>query len=643
MGQATSIDQIEAEFDHSVQRARDQASRGSPASASVTNVNIAAPGQPDPASRPLTGLPGGAAAAVDRIARHHQRRGGQPGLAYGIASGGALVHEGGLGERWLGGPPPDADTVFRIASMTKSFTAAAVLALRDDGALRLDDPVADFVPELRGLRPVTADAPAITIRHLLTMTAGFPTDDPWGDRQQGLALAEFAGLLRRGVRAAWPPGTCFEYSNLGYALLGRVIAAAGQAGYAEFVTARLLSPLGLDRTGFEAAAFGPAGLARGYQRRPDGWAELVPDGYGAFAPMGGVFSCVRDLARWASGFAAAFPAGAETAGGPHPLRRATRREMQLPQVTIAPQDVLRLPGDLAAGVQHAYGFGLFIEESPAWGRIVQHGGGYPGFGSHMRWHPETGLAVIVLANSTYAPAHMLGAQLMEAVLRATRAGAGPAADGGGPPLAPSGPWPETLHAQRVVDQLIRSWDDRVAEQIFTDNVAQDEPFPQRRAKAEQVWQRLGPPRGASPRPAEFDSAAHCRWWLHGAHGDAAAEIRLTPEEPPRVQSLVLAVPPAPGSALADAIAALISLLNAGPRNWPADQLVSASVDTSLLLRQLRMAGAWAGPCQAGALRSGDGRTTAVVELDGEHARLSLAIAVDAGSGRLHRVDVAPLS
>ena len=358
--------------------------------------------------------------------------------------------------------------------------------------------------------------------------------------------------------------------------------------------------------------------------------------------MGGVFSCVRDLARWASGLAAAFPAGAETAGGPHPLRRATRREMQLPQVTIAPQDVLRLPGDPATGVQHGYGFGLFIEETPAWGRVVQHSGGYPGFGSHMRWHPETGLAVIVLANSTYAPAHQLGTQLMEAVLRATAAEAGPAARGG-PPLAPGGPWPETVRAQRVVDQLIRSWDDRVAEQIFTENVAQDESYAQRRAKAEQLWQRLGPARGESPHPPEYDSPAHCRWWLHGAHGDAAAEIRLTPEDPPRVQSLALAVPPAPGSALAEAIAAIISLLNAAARHWPADQPVSGSVNTGLVVRRLRMAAAWAGPCRAGALRSGNGRTTAAVELDGEFARLSLAVEVDADSGRLHRVDVAPLS
>ena len=96
-------------------------------------------------------------------------------------------------------------------------------------------------------------------------------------------------------------------------------------------------------------------------------------------------------------------------------------------------------------------------------------------------------------------------------------------------------------------------------------------------------------------------------------------------------------------ALAEAIAAIITLLNAGARHWPADQPVSGSVDTGLVLRQLRMAAAWAGPCRAGALRSGNGRTTAAVELDGELARLSLAVEVDADSGQLRRVDVAPLS
>jgi len=169
--------------------------------------------------------------ALAALAESYLVCGGQPGLVYGVVAGGSLVHARGLGERRLGGPAPDAGTVFRIASMTKSFTAAAVLALRDDGALALDDPAEDYVPALRGLRPATADSPRISVRHLLTMTAGLPTDDPWGDRQQGMPHAEFAEFLAGGVRFAWAPGTRFDYANLGYAILGAVVAAASGTSY----------------------------------------------------------------------------------------------------------------------------------------------------------------------------------------------------------------------------------------------------------------------------------------------------------------------------------------------------------------------------------------------------------------------------
>src|SRR5207245_727026 len=122
----------------------------------------------------------------------------------------------------------DADTIFRIASMTKSFTASAILTLRDDGLLKLDDLAEDYVPELRGWPLVSPDSARISIRHLLTMTAGFPTDDPWGDRQQGLPLEDFARFLAKGVSFNCAPGTRFEYSNLGYAILRRVPARQGR-------------------------------------------------------------------------------------------------------------------------------------------------------------------------------------------------------------------------------------------------------------------------------------------------------------------------------------------------------------------------------------------------------------------------------
>jgi len=576
-------------------------------------------------------------AAVDALAEGFQRRGTQPGLAYGIVEAGRLVHAGGFGEQRLGGPVPGAGTVFRIASMTKSFTAAAVLALRDGGQLALDDPAEQFVPELRGLARPTPDSPRVSVRHLLTMTAGFPTDDPWGDRQQGLPLAEFSAFLAAGPSFAWAPGTRFEYSNLGYAILGRVITAVSGQAYPDFVRDRLLRPLGLAGSGFEAAEFDASHLARGYRQGPSGWEELTPDGCGAFAPMGGVFSCVADLARWVGGFAGAFPPGEPGAGGAHPLARATRREMQLPQVGLVPPAVERLPGDPAAGGPESYGFGLFVEEHPVHGRIISHSGGYPGFGSNMCWHPGTGIGAIVLANGTYAPAPVLAARLLTAMI-----GPAPPARAAGRaaayPAAPAGPWPATLAAQREANKLLYRWNDARADRLFSENVALDEPYPERRQRIGLVRERIGVFGEDRKRPPEFDSPAHCRWWLRGDHGTVQAEIKLTPERDPRVQSLTLAVPPAPGSPLAQTLESLISLLNGGARDWPSAIPVSVQVDTALLLRQFRMAAAWAGRCHPGAFRAGNGERSTSVELDGETARLVLAVVVDA-AGHLRQADL----
>jgi CubicO group peptidase (beta-lactamase class C family) len=583
-------------------------------------------------------------AEADRLAASFAERDGQPGLAYGVVAQGALVHAGGLGERWLGGPAPGAETVFRIASMTKSFTASTVLLLRDQGALRLDDLAEDYVPELRDLRLPSSDSPRPALRHLLTMTAGFPTDDPWGDRQQGLDPAEFSRLLRGGVRLGWAPGTRFEYSNLGYALLGRVIEAVTGEPYAEAVRTRILRPLGLTRTGFEAGEFDPANLARGYHRDSGGWRELVPDGYGAFAPMGGVYSTVADLARWVSGFADAFPPR-DGADDRHPLSRAARREMQLAQLAI----VTRPAGSFPDEFTFSYGFGLFVEEDPVFGTIVQHSGGYPGFGSQMRWHPATGLGVVVLGNGTYAQAGQLAAPMLAGLLR--RVGAGQdssavrteGAEGGGlvrgPAPGDGRPWLQTVTARAEVDQLLRRWDDDVAARLFTPNVALDWPFADRRAAIARVRERIGDFRPDPDRPAEFDSPSHCRWWLRGERGVVQAEIGLAPLVQPLVQSLRLAVPPAPGSMLLRMLDTLIGMLNDGSPQWPDWLPVAADVDRTQLARRLRVAAAWAGRCTAGAFRAGDGDSTVTVELEGPSGRAVLAIWVDEEAEVLRQAEV----
>ena len=127
---------------------------------------------------------GTAFADIDRLFAEFAKTAHVPGAAWGIVIDGELAHSGAAGVRDVATKAPvDADTVFRIASMTKSFTAMAILKLRDEGKLSLDDPAERYVPELKGLRYPTTDSPRITIRHLLSHSEGFPEDNPWGDQQ----------------------------------------------------------------------------------------------------------------------------------------------------------------------------------------------------------------------------------------------------------------------------------------------------------------------------------------------------------------------------------------------------------------------------------------------------------------------------
>ena len=247
-------------------------------------------------------------------------------------------------------------------------------------------------------------------------------------------------------------------------------------------------------------------------------------------------------------------------------------------------------------------------------------------------------------------------QLLDAVLRHRE----PPASGYGVALAPAarhggrheaGPWPETLAAREAVNGLLRSWDDAQASRLFSPNVAQDAPFDERQQVIAMIRERIGDfrdaaesepenkPENKQSRGPEFDTPAHCRWWLAGARGVVQAQIQLSPERPPRVQSLTLAVPPAAGSPLASTLAAVLAWLNGTDRDWPEAIPVVPTLDAGLLARRLRMAGVWAGRCQLGAYQAGDGTAAVAAELIGEHATLTLSLLVDPASGLLRQAEV----
>ncbi|HSN06619.1 MAG TPA: serine hydrolase domain-containing protein [Candidatus Angelobacter sp.] len=474
-----------------------------------------------------------AAALSDDRFRTIRAEQGVPAVAYGLVKDGELVHSAGFGEVAVGtGRVPGPDDVFRIASMTKSFTASTVLLLRDRGLLRLDDPVSAYLPWTEGLRPPDG-GPAITVRDLLSMDAGLPTDDPWGDRHESLPVDDFDALVRGGISFARTPRTGFEYSNLGYALLGRIVTVAAGKDYRDVVQRELLVPLGMTSTRFDAREVPPDRLVPGYAAVESG---LVPEpvvGPGAFSPMGGLHSTVRDLATWVAGFQASWRGGSD-----HPLPRWSRREMQEQQSYVGAAVAPASDDVPERVVSTSYGFGLFVEDDRRLGRFVSHSGGYPGFGSHMRWHPESGWGVVALGNRTYARLGKVGAELLAAVIE--RHGAAYPRD------VAASLWPRTRAAMDVVEALLESWDDALADAWLAPNVDLDRPRAERRTELERLRARVGRVTRASSRPVESTSPASARWWLDSADGTAVwAEVLLSPDRVPMIQSFTVSTEPPP--------------------------------------------------------------------------------------------------
>jgi CubicO group peptidase (beta-lactamase class C family) len=472
-------------------------------------------------------------AAVDAAFAAEFDSGAVPGISFAVMRAGEIVHSGSFGTLDIArSAPPQIDSVFRIASMTKSFTAATLLCLRDQGLLRLDDAVAHHLPEVAsGLTGPTADSPPLTIRDLLTMGGGFPTDDPWGDRQQSLPLTQFDALVGSGPARTSAPDLEFEYSNLSYALLGRLITALTSRDYDDVVREVVLEPLGMADSTFHPRTVPVDRLAVGYARVDGAFvAEPVVE-CGAFAPMGGLLSSVRDLARWVSHLSNAYPAR-DDADAAIVARRSTLREMQEPRRVIDASAHFPALGAPARLVLTTYGYGLVIEDDATQGRTVSHSGGYPGFGSHMRWHRASGLAVIGVANVTYAPVRRACGIALDALL-ADR------------PRARRAAWSLTADAEQAIERLLVEWDDALADRWFAANMDLDLPRGLRRREFVAAGEVLGALRRDPTVVVEHSSGAHSRWWCQGEHGRLRIDLLLSPEPQPRIQAVRLLVVPAP--------------------------------------------------------------------------------------------------
>ena len=344
------------------------------------------------------------AAATSRIDRHfvgYMAEEHIPGAVWVIVKEGRIAYFGHAGVADThGGRPIDGDTIFRIASMSKAFTALAILKLRDEGRLTLDSPAEAYVPEMKGWVYPTTDSPRIRVRDLLSHVAGFVTDDPWGDRQQDLSEADFTRLLKQGIAFNHAPQSAFEYSNLGYALLGRIITNVSGRPFDDYIVAQIARPLGMDATGYDILAAPQELRALGYRWENDAYVAEPTLGRGSFGAMGGVHTSANDYAKWVAFLLDAWPArnGDETG----PVRRSTVRELS--QGLNFPRRSKRpgLAGQDDCGMATTYAMGFSTTADCDLGTFLTHSGGYPGYGSNVLLLPDEGIGLFAFANRTYA-------------------------------------------------------------------------------------------------------------------------------------------------------------------------------------------------------------------------------------------------
>jgi CubicO group peptidase (beta-lactamase class C family) len=310
-----------------------------------------------------------------------------PGAAAGVVHGDELVWSGGYGYADVARrSAPDVRTMYRIASITKTFTGTAILQLRDEGMLHLDDPAVAYLPELKDAASPFGLIETVTIRRLLSHESGLMGDPPGTDWTKDIYESSPEVNLRRvadiGTRV--PPNTQQKYSNLAFQLLGEIVGRISGVPYEAYVRANILEPLELTSTDFGPLRDDLASRAAiGYRGR---WMndEFTPaDRMKDFpAAEGGLWSCVEDLARWLS---AQFAEDGGERGGAQILAGRTLKEMHRP----------RYIGNDAWTEAWCIAWYAVRKDDKVW---IQHSGGLPGFISNACFRVQEKVGAIALLN-----------------------------------------------------------------------------------------------------------------------------------------------------------------------------------------------------------------------------------------------------
>jgi CubicO group peptidase (beta-lactamase class C family) len=377
---------------------------------------------------------------------------------------------------------------------------------------------------MRGWKYPTQDSPHIRVRDLLNHSAGFVTDDPWGDRQTPLPEPEFSRLLRGGVPFARSPETAMEYSNLGFALLGRIVTNVSRQPYADTISHTLLQPLGMTSSGFFVDEAPRERRALGYRWEDDAWRLEPTLAHGAFGAMGGLQTSANDFAKWVAYMLSAWPPRNDAESGP--AKRATVREMaqgsNFPRTRQRPGH----SGPQACRQAANYGMGWWVAVDCDLGFTLSHSGGYPGYGSHVLLLPDYGVGLFAFANRTYAGP---SAPVWDAAIALQKAGYFKER---GIPIGE-----ELAASYRAVGAVYKQGDAATASGVFAMNFFLDRDAAGWRRDLADLKKNVGECNTSAPLTATSALSGDFTWDC--AHGRVAGKVLLAPTRPASIQSLEL--------------------------------------------------------------------------------------------------------
>jgi CubicO group peptidase (beta-lactamase class C family) len=446
-----------------------------------------------------------------------------PGMAFGIVADGKLIYTKYYGKSNIEkNIAVGKNTAFRIASMTKSATAMAILQLRDAGKINLDAPAAQYIPEIKKLKPITTDAPPITVRDLLTHRAGFPEDNPYGDRQLGDSEKELTEQLLEQISLSNAPGITYEYSNLGFAMLGRIISNVTKQPYQKYISEHIFKPLGMLHTYWDYKKVPETDLANGYRWINNTWEKQPLEDDGSWGAMGGLITTLEDYTLYVNAHINAWPVrnGAELL----PLKRSSIREMHQPWNFASLNTQYQFPTGKKTTLFGAYGYGLRVERDGFNHLYVGHSGGLPGFGSNWRILPEYGIGIIIFANNTYAPVSSLTIPLLDTVLMVS----------GIKPLEL--PASEILQKrQKELMTFLPNWKMGLTSAIFAENFFEDNPINLLQANTNKSFESIGKLLSVSDVIPE--NQLRGSFHIIGEKRRIKVFFTLTPEKNPLIQQL----------------------------------------------------------------------------------------------------------